>query len=334
MKVAMIGAGQQGIENLLPALKQVKDVEVVAVCDWNHELALKASQLCGNVPLFSDHIELMDQMELDAIVMACPPSTHRDVSMLAMERGIHVFVEKPPCVTSAELDALIELAQRKKVVTGVGLNFRYASPYSKMSEIMKSESFGSLVHFEIRHPADKPTQPMWGTGSTVRSFLLAQSIHTIDLACTLGGKIERVDAEVKDDEQGLLVKLSLVFENGVTGSLLTGNIFPYFDMEIMAVGDKRSVVSMDKLWNITVKDLSFGKRWQNAWHPSPLDSGYERSGYHGELNAFFNAIRTGSRFELDFASMKPTFDIMDEICSKSAVFRKQQLMKYPDLSIA
>ena len=318
LRIGFIGAGEQGLTNLLPALMQVAGAHVVAVCDERPNRATQAAKLAGSPQVYHHYTSLIEQAKPDAIVMACPPRVHREVALAAMRDGISVFVEKPPCILGHELNELVGIAQQFGVVTGVGMNFRYASAIRRLFEVTASDRFGSLVHFELRHPANKPKAPMWEAESTVRSFLLAQTIHSIDLALLIGGNLEATRAEIIDKDGGFLIKLHLQFEGGVTGSVLTGNLFPYFDFEVMAIGSRSSVVSVDKMWNVTVKDAdklavfhTDGKRWQDAWHPSPLDSGYARSGYLGELQAFCDAVRQRSRFSADFSALRPTFDIID-----------------------
>ena len=56
------------------------------------------------------------------------------------------------------------------------------------------------------------------------------------------------------------------------------------------------------------------KRWRGAWQPGPLDSGYERSGYFGELEKFFDAVRNHTPYEANFESLLPTFKVIEQIC--------------------
>jgi predicted dehydrogenase len=316
--------------NLLPALMQVGNAEIVAVCDASRERAARAARVAGTDRVYVDYLELLDSGEIDAVVLACPPSVHYDVALAAMARGVHVFAEKPPCITSGQLATLIDAANKSACVTGVGLNFRFATPVLRLREVVASPRFGPLVHFEIRHPANKPKAPMWEADTTLRSFLLAQAIHSIDLALLLGGECVEAESEVRAIDDSLLVRIHFRFEGGASGTVLTGNIFPYFDLELMAVGARSSVVALDKMWNLTVKDaegdavfgLADAKRWRSEWHPSPLDSGYARSGYLGELQRFFDAIERGEAFPADFRAMQPTYRVIDLV---TASVRTQSL---------
>ncbi|HEY1609308.1 MAG TPA: hypothetical protein VGG24_08580 [Paraburkholderia sp.] len=82
------------------------------------------------------------------------------------------------------------------------------------------------------------------------------------------------------------------------------------------------MVELNNLWNITMHEPEHGtratgaaKRWRGAWQPGPLDSGYERSGYYGELFRFFEAIREQKPFEANFESLLPTYRVIEQICT-------------------
>ncbi|WP_205507451.1 Gfo/Idh/MocA family protein [Myxococcus vastator] len=323
--MGFIGAGEQGRANLIPALLQVDSVEIVAVCDRERQRAASLGSLARGAEIFSSPEAMVAASALDAVVMACPPQAHLEVARHVIPKGIHVFVEKPPCVTTSELKSLISLAKEHEVVTGVGVNFRFATPVRRLREVVENELFGQLVHLQIQHPANKPKSPMWESDSTIRSFLLAQAIHAIDLAISFGGELSLATSRHQHADGSVLIHLNLEFTNGLSATLLTGNMFPSFAFEMRAIGSRSNVATLDNLWNLTVIDSGKqgrfsgdGKRWREVWQPSPLDSGYARSGYVGELQAFAQAIRAGTRFEADFEALLPTYHAID-VASESTL---------------
>ncbi|PTL84527.1 Gfo/Idh/MocA family protein [Vitiosangium sp. GDMCC 1.1324] len=323
IRVGLVGIGAQTKENLLPSLLQIPDVQIVAGCDLDFERAQTLRSYVRDVQVFKDVATMLSCMGLDALVLACPPQAHRDISLMAIERGVHVFVEKPPCFTLGELKEMIDAATRKKVVTGVGLNFRFARPVQQLRKIAASEKFGQVAHVQINHYANKPRAPLWGHSSTLRSFLLAQTIHSIDLTTVFGkDSVTDVHSTVQQAADAMLARIDVTFSSGRTASILTGSMFPYFEFDMKVISEKSSMITLDNLWNMTLHESEIAtrvvggdKRWRNSWQPSPLDSGYARSGYNGELTGFFNAIRTGTSFEADFVSMIPTYQVIEQVCA-------------------
>ncbi|MBX8573433.1 Gfo/Idh/MocA family protein [Pseudomonas cichorii] len=322
LRVGIVGLGAQMQENLLPTLLQMPDISIVAVCDSDRTRAEQINRFVSNVMITDSFDEMLASARLDAVVMACPPQAHRDLSFKAMAKGVHVFVEKPPCFTLDELEALIAASNDAKVVTGVGMNFKFAKPMQQLRKMTSTEQFGQTVHVQLNHYASKPTSPLWGLDSTLRSFLLAQAIHTIDLGVTFGGgELRDIESRVQRHGDSLLVSLELQFTTGASVSLLSGTLFPYFEFDMKIVSSNSMMVELNNLWNITMHEPEHGtsatgtaKRWRGAWQPGPLDSGYERSGYFGELEKFFHAVRTNTAFEASFESLRATYKVIESIC--------------------
>lgn len=322
IKIGIVGLGAQMRENLLPTLLQMPDVRIAAVCDSDLSRAAHIHRFISQVPLAETVEEMLASTPLDALVVACPPQAHRDIALLAMRKGVHVFVEKPPCFTLDELEMLVEASRRSNVVTGVGMNFKFATPVRQLREMTQAELFGKTLHIQLNHYASKPRTPLWGLDSTLRSFLLAQAIHTIDLGVTFGGgDLLDIQSRVQRHDDSLIVSAELLFSSGTTASLLCGTMFPYFEFDMKLVSSNSTMVELDNLWNITLHEPEHGtratgaaKRWRGAWQPGPLDSGYERSGYYGELHQFVQAVRQQTRYEANFESLLPTYRVIEQIC--------------------
>lgn len=323
LKIALIGAGLQGTNNLLPALMQIPEAQVVAICCLDKARAKQVAETYSVKNNTTDYKKLITTGIVDTVVVACPPQIHYEVAKLSIENNLNVFVEKPPAVSTEELELLIKLAKKHKSITAVGLNFRYAQPYQKLLNIVRNTNFGKPIYINLRHLANKPKSPLWGLSSTIRSFLLAQAIHPIDLLLNLGGEVIDRNVNIVNFRDSLIVNLCFTFKNNLVGSLTTGNLFPHFDSTIEIISDKSNQVKLDSLWNLQLVNpemetalIPETKRWSLNWNPSPLNSGYERSGYLGELTEFVKAISTNSSFSPSFNDLVPTYKTIDFIEKK------------------
>lgn len=320
VKIGYIGVGEQGWSNLLPAIAQVKNVELNAVCDVNETQAKFAGQKYGAKNIFNDYKEMINHGEIEAVVMACPPQIHAEVAEYAISKNIHIFVEKPPTLYTEDLIRLAKLATQKNIITGVGLNFRYAEPHQLFTHIMNKDGFGDIAHIQVTHMCNKPKTPLWGLTSTLKSFLLAQAIHPIDMLLHLGGDVKKKSLSIEKNNGALLLALQLEFESGAIGNLLTGTMFPHFESSIEVISTKSKILKLDSLWHLHMFDsekqsalLSETKRWTDIWTPSPLNSGHGRSGYAGEIQAFIDAIATNGVFSPSFNDQIPVYEVMDFI---------------------
>jgi predicted dehydrogenase len=321
LRVGLVGLGNQAEENILPSLLHSPSVTIAAVCDQRPERAREVGRYVAGFDYFAEASDMLAKVALDAVVVVCPPDVHRDVAHLAMSHGVSVFVEKPPCATLGELEALAAAARTSGVVSGVGMNFRFARPIRQLRAMAAKPSFGKAVYLQLNHYASKPTSPMWGLTSTLRSFLLAQTIHTIDLAVQFGGQVRECRPAVIREGGTMVIEIGLSFESGATASILTGTMFPYFEFDMKLVSDTSTMVTLDNLWNLTLHAPGQGseiagtdKRWRGRWQPGPLDSGFVRSGYKTELDTFFDCVRQGQPFEADLASLLPTYEVIEQVC--------------------
>ena len=128
LRVALIGCGLQGVGVHIPALCKERLVAVADPDKQRIEAALK--RVCEVSPAtdvaairtFGDYRELFDALgrEMDAVIIATPNHQHALPALLAIRRGIHVYVEKPMAHTIAEVRLLTEEARRRGVVTQMG----------------------------------------------------------------------------------------------------------------------------------------------------------------------------------------------------------------------
>jgi predicted dehydrogenase len=115
VRLAVIGVGHLGkIHARL--VSQVDDAELVGVVDPAPEARAIAAEL--NVPAYADHAPLIGH--IDAAIIATPSRLHHAVASDLIERGIHVFVEKPVTLNVGDADDLIAQAEVRHCVLQVG----------------------------------------------------------------------------------------------------------------------------------------------------------------------------------------------------------------------
>ena len=115
-KIGVVGVGHLGkrhLENLMSLNKAF----CAGFYDKNINRANQLENETGAKKFFSIQ-ELLDQSE--AIIIAVPTSDHYKVGRLCLESGKHVFIEKPICASIVEAEAMVELANTKKLILQVG----------------------------------------------------------------------------------------------------------------------------------------------------------------------------------------------------------------------
>jgi len=179
VKVGVIGAGALGFHHTR-ILRDVPGARLVGFHDANAERAAKVSAELDVEAFALD--ALLDQV--DAVTIAVPTPYHYKVAAPALERGLHVMIEKPIATTLEEADALLAIARR----TGAVLQTGHVERFNRAVR-------AALAHVE--HPrfieSDR-LAPFNARGSDV-AVVLDLMIHDIDLVRTfVGGRVSAVSA--------------------------------------------------------------------------------------------------------------------------------------------
>jgi predicted dehydrogenase len=98
------------------------------------------------VKAYSDFETMLDEARPDAVLIATPSRTHAAMVRTALERGIHVFCEKPFTLSPADADALSALAAEKGLVTQVGYHNRFVGAFREVKRLLDLGAIGRVTH--------------------------------------------------------------------------------------------------------------------------------------------------------------------------------------------
>jgi len=159
LDIAVIGTGGQGGTNL----RAVSSQNIVAVCDLDERRAGKAFEQFAAGGRFTDFRKMFDaiEKEIDAVVISTPDHTHFHPAWWAMERGKHVYLEKPLAHEVEEVRRLTVAAREKKLATQLG-NQRHANKGLREAvAIVKSGAIGEVreAHAWIASSRGMPKPP-------------------------------------------------------------------------------------------------------------------------------------------------------------------------------
>ncbi|HEX4865518.1 MAG TPA: Gfo/Idh/MocA family oxidoreductase [Acidimicrobiales bacterium] len=135
VKVGVIGCGTISQFVHLPNIC-ASGAELVGVCDVDPTRLSMAQRRFGAPVAVREAEALMDQPGLEAVLIATHDVSHCDLAVAAVERGKHVFVEKPVCMSPAQGARLEEAVRRAGVVVGVGYQKLYDRGAAWLSRIL------------------------------------------------------------------------------------------------------------------------------------------------------------------------------------------------------
>ncbi len=154
LKIGVIGVGWYGMVDAKAALK-VGGVEIVAVCDVDSEhLAAAADELeklqASRPKQIKDYRELLDLPGLDVVIIGTPPHWHALPFIAAVEKGLHVYCEKPLAYDIREGRAMVDAAKASKSIVQVGFQRRQSQAFHEVSEFIKKGGIGKLIQVDAQ----------------------------------------------------------------------------------------------------------------------------------------------------------------------------------------
>ncbi len=193
LNIAVVGVGGMGAWNLAhfagenveystgmrvkpSSQPKMTGENIVAICDTDERSAGESAPRRRNPPghalarygqakKFNDYRQMLDEMdrEIDAVVVSTPDHTHAPASLAAMQRGKHVYSEKPGAISVYEARMLAKLAAEKKVATQLGTQIHASDNFRRIVELVRGGAIGAVEECHIyvggrRRTRERPTE--------------------------------------------------------------------------------------------------------------------------------------------------------------------------------
>jgi len=222
VKIGFVGAG--GIANWhLGHLSKIEDADIVSLCDVKRERAEVTAKKYGG-RIYTDYEKMLKEEKLDALYVCLPPFAHENVEILAAEKGIHLFVEKPIGLSLKKVKEKESAIRNNKIITSVGYQRRYQEGINKIQSLLKENKPGLFRGYWM---GGMPGVSWWRRKEMSGGQAVEQTTHIFDLARYFFGEVEKVFATEK---KGLMKEVenynvedasaaTLIFENGLMGTI-------------------------------------------------------------------------------------------------------------------
>ncbi len=211
------GLGKKHFRNTKELCERVGDVKLTAICDieesaFNTQTDTNISTEATNLDLsayrlYTDVNELFENEKLDFVIAALPTSIHEKIAVMAMERKIHVFSEKPMALNEKECENMLKASRENNVRLMIGQCVRYSSAVAFAKELVESGKYGRVLYANFERFSGPPvwTWKKWMLDEEKSGgAALDLHIHDVDLICYLFGEpksisARRVSGEIKND---------------------------------------------------------------------------------------------------------------------------------------
>ncbi len=262
--MALIGCGRISPKHVEAVIENRETVKLSAVCDLvvqkAQTVANQIDKVLGYRPkVYTDYREMLRTDEIDFVAIATPSGTHYQIAIDCLNYGKHVLVEKPMALSTAHMDEMVSLAEKKNLKLGVCFQNRFNPPVQELRKKLQSNAFGRIFYGTIsvrwNRNEDYYKQAPWrGTWEQDGGVLMNQSIHGIDLLqWMLGGKPKRVLGLIKNMNHPYIESEDLgigivEFESGAVGIIEgTSNIYDRNLEEVLSIFGEKGTVKIGGL---------------------------------------------------------------------------------------
>lgn len=310
-KYAFVGVGNHSINNLYPVLDYI-GIPLKYICTKNPDnakmMASKYGETCQGT---SDLNQVLKDDEVKGVFVCTSPQGHFGLSKKVLEAGKALFVEKPPCLSSSELNELIELSG--KTINSVGLQKRYSTVYSKIKLKAKKVISYSYKFATGAYPEGDPVWDLY--------------VHPLDTVVYLFGKVKSINKV--QNENTLFVQT--VHESGVVGSLELSTDYSWVTpVESITVNASNGIFESSDLHHLDMTSKSkqvMGIPLEKVLKNPPVkkslynNTGFVPTGefnqiyahgYYDEIKTFVDAVEgKGNRTKSSLSQLVDTFELIE-----------------------
>lgn len=304
IRIGAIGLGRLGAQHAANLATKIAGAQLHALCDMDEPKLKQTAAALGVPHVFSSYEEMIALEGLDAVVITSPSGLHTKQIVQAMDRGLHVFSEKPLGTNLEEcLDAEAAVARHPELTFMLGFMRRFDPSYMDAKARIESGEIGRPILF--RGYSQDPETAIAGAiayaGHSGGQFI-DMAVHDIDLArwllssepvsvYAIGGCYAHPEfGQYKDgDNVGALLK----FESDAMAFLFAGRTAPHgYNVETEIVGTKGTlrIAAIPQRNHLEILDAHGVRRECSQNFLERFEAAYLE-----ELRVFVHCIRTGER---------------------------------------
>ncbi len=316
VKIGLVGYGNMG-KTHADNIKTIEGGKLVAVSDIAPEkLEIFNKEVRPDVDVFDNIDAMLDAGKIDAVFIATPHYFHPEMAIKALDKGMHVLIEKPAGVYTKHVKEMNAAAEKADKVFGIMFNQRSIPAHQKIKDLVESDELGEIKRTNWIITDWYRSQSYYNSGGWRATWkgegggvLLNQCPHQLDLwqwICGMPVKVRAYcsfgkyhDIEVEDD-----VTAYVEYENGATGVFIssTGEAPGSNRFEIAADNGKLVFENGNiTFWRNRVSEREFNRTFTGGfgspecWKCEIPVGGQNPEQHKTILQNWINAINTGSK---------------------------------------
>jgi len=254
IKIGIIGAGNFAKTTLLPIMKETNLYEFIGMATTG---GINAAQANCNIPfkyLTNDYEKLLEDEEIELVVISTGHNTHAKFIVEALQKGKHVYCEKPLCLSNEELNAIKDAYAKSQGELFCGLNRRHAPLVHQIKAEMKTNKVPAIYHY-IANAGAIPEGHWVHDENVGGGRIIGEACHFIDTIQYLDGSalvgVDVTFAQNNAYTQKDNCNIALQFESGAIANIIYTSMgskkYPKEQLRVFANGSIYELINYIRL---------------------------------------------------------------------------------------
>ena len=258
LRIGQVGVGIWG-SNLLRNFCGIENAEVIVVCDKDKSKLNKIKKLYPDIKITTNIKDVFNKFDIDALVIATPPSSHAKLAKLAIKNKKHVFVEKPIALKTKDAVNICKLAKKSGLTLMVGHLLLHHPAVHLLKKIIDSGELGKILYIYS-------ARVNLGQVRLEENAMWSLAPHDVSVALYLMGALpDEVSARGNSYLQRKIedvIFMSLTFKNNVFSNIHVSWLDPHKVRQFTIVGSKKMAIfdDMEPKEKIKVYDKGVDKK--------------------------------------------------------------------------
>jgi virulence factor len=313
VRVAVIGAGAMASRVHYPSLASFDDVTIAAACDLDQARLNAVADQYGIAGRYADYRRMVEEVAPDAVYAIGQPHQLYDAWTWCLQRGVNLYIEKPPGLSMHQAEILHYLAEQNGCITQVSFQRRSTPMVVRLLEACRER--GPIVHAVCRFYKNE-IRPM----VNMRDHMLDDGVHAIDtLRWICGGEVVGIESSTK--RIGVpdinFFTATLHFDTGATGIMLASwsSGRRIFAVEMHAPGicaeaehEQQGVLYADG----DTRGVTFDTR-----EVAGSDELHVYGGFQAKHREFIDCLKAGTQPSSNFADAIKTMEVAEKILAQA-----------------
>lgn len=308
VRAGIIGLGKMGVSHCSIVNAQ-PDVNLVAVCDASGFI-LSAIKKYTKFNVYKNYKEMIEKSNLDCVIISTPTKFHAEMIEYAFNHDLHVFVEKPFCLTLEDGQKMVDLAESKGLVNQVGYHNRFIGTFNEMKRLVEKKVVGDIYHFKGESYGPVVLKPKGGTWRSNKSegggCLYDYTSHVVNLVeYILGDTPEQVKGTSLESiySKGVedAVYSTLCYKDGTKGHLSVNwsdETYRKMSTQISVFGTKGKIITDSVECKIYLREENKKEQLQKGWNmryitdtTAPVGFNLRGEEYSAQVECFVKTIK-------------------------------------------